>query len=107
MKPLLASALLLLAASPAVLAAGDAAAGKTAFNAHCAACHGADAKGQTPMAKAFQADLDLTGKSVQALKDPGLADIIKNGKGKMPKPPGVTDDDVPNLIAYVRTLAAK
>ena len=107
MKPLLASALLLLAASPAAMAAGDAAAGKTAFNAHCAACHGADAKGQTPMAKAFQADLDLTGKDVQALKDPALADIIKNGKGKMPKPPGVTDADVPNLIAYVRTLAAK
>ena len=103
-KPLLALALLIFSASPAVLAAGDAAAGKTAFNAHCAACHGQDAKGQTPMAKAFDADLDLTSKKVQSLKDPELTDIIKNGRGKMPKPPGVSDDDVPNLIAYLRTL---
>ena len=103
-KPLVASALLIFSFSPALLAAGDAAAGKTAFNAHCAACHGQDGKGQTPMAQAFQADLDLTSKKVQSLKDSELTDIIKNGKGKMPKPPGVTDADVPNLIAYVHTL---
>ena len=103
-KPLLASALLVFSASPALVAAGDVAAGKTAFNTHCAACHGEDGKGQTPMAKAFDADLDLTSKKVHSLKDSEVADIIKNGKGKMPKPPGVTDDDVPNLIAYIRTL---
>ena len=103
-KSLLISALLVFAASPALFAAGNAAAGKTAFSSKCAACHGQDGKGQTPMAQAFQADLNLTSKKAQALKDSEITDIIKNGKGKMPKPPGVTDADIPNLIAYIRTL---
>jgi mono/diheme cytochrome c family protein len=108
MKILAAAAVLVLSASPAALAAGgDAAAGKASFGQHCAPCHGADATGDTPVAKAFNADLNLHDEKAQSLKDSEIADIIKNGKGKMPKPPGVSDDDIPNLIAYIRTLADK
>jgi mono/diheme cytochrome c family protein len=107
MKILMAAALMVMAVSPAVLAAGDAAAGKDAFSAHCTPCHGADAMGNTPVAKAFGADLNLHDAKAQALKDSEIADIIKNGKGKMPKPPNVADADIPNLIAYIRTLADK
>jgi mono/diheme cytochrome c family protein len=107
MKMIIAAALLVLSASPAVLAAGDAEAGKAAFKAHCTPCHGDDAMGNTPVAKAFNADLNLHDQKAQSLKDSEIADIIKNGKGKMPKPPGVADADIPNLVAYIRTLADK
>jgi len=107
MKVIMAAAVLALAVSPAALAAGDAAAGKAVFAQHCTPCHGQDAMGNTPVAKAFNADLNLHDEKAQSLKDADIADIIKNGKGKMPKPPGVTDADIPNLIAYIRTLADK
>lgn len=107
MKIVSAAAILVLTVSPAVLAAGDAAAGKTSFHNHCAICHGDDGLANTPMAKAFNADMDLHDAKAQSLKDSEIADIIKNGKGKMPKPPGVTDDEIPNLIAYIRTFAEK
>jgi mono/diheme cytochrome c family protein len=108
MKIVIAAALLVLSISPRVLAAGgDAEAGKAAFKAHCTPCHGDDAMGNTPVAKAFAADLNLHDQKAQSLKDSEIADIIKNGKGKMPKPPGVADADIPNLIAYIRTLADK
>ena len=107
MKTLMAAAVLVMAASPAVLAAGDAAAGKAVFAQKCALCHGADAMGNTPVAKAFNADLNLHDAKAQALKDSEIEDTIKNGRGKMPKPPGVADADIPNLVAFIRTLADK
>jgi mono/diheme cytochrome c family protein len=107
MKTLMAAAVLVMAASPAVLAAGDAAAGKAVFATKCTPCHGADAAGDTPVAKAFNADLNLHDAKTQALKDSDLEDIIKNGRGKMPKPPGVADADIPNLVAYIRSIADK
>jgi mono/diheme cytochrome c family protein len=107
MKMMIAAALLVLCVSPRVLAAGDAEAGKASFKAHCTPCHGDDAMGNTPVAKAFNADLNLHDTKAQSLKDSEIADIIKNGKGKMPKPPGVADADIPNLVAYIRTLADK
>lgn len=107
MKIAMAAAVLALVVSPAALAAGDAAAGKTVFQQHCSPCHGADAAGNTPVAKAFNADLNLHDQKAQSLKDSEIAEIIKNGKGKMPKPPGVNESDIPNLIAYIRTLADK
>jgi len=111
MKIAMAAAVLALVVSPAALAAGDAAAGKAAFQQHCSPCHGADAMGNTPMAKAFNADLNLHDQKAQSLKDSDIADIIKNGNvgkgGKMPKPPGVNEADIPNLIAFIRSLADK
>ncbi len=111
MKTLMAAAVLALALSPAALAAGDAAAGKATFEQHCSPCHGADAMGNTPMAKAFNADLNLHDQKAQSLTDAQIADIIRNGNtakgGKMPKPPGITEADIPNLVAFIRTLGEK
>ena len=107
MKIAMAAAVLALVVSPAALAAGDAAAGKAVFQQHCSPCHGTDAMGNTPVAKAFNADLNLHDQKAQSLKDSDIEDIIKNGKGKMPKPPGVNEADIPNLIAFIRTLADK
>jgi mono/diheme cytochrome c family protein len=105
MKLAMAAAVLALVVAPAALAAGDAAKGKTVFQQHCSPCHGQDATGDTPIAKAFNADLNLHDQKAQSLKDSDIEFIIKNGKGKMPKPPGVSDADIPDLIAFIRSLA--
>jgi mono/diheme cytochrome c family protein len=107
MKIMMAAALLVISVTPVALAAGDPVAGKAAFQAHCTPCHGADATGDTPVAKAFGADLNLHDQKAQSLKDSDITDIITNGRGKMPKPPGVAPADIPNLVAYIRTLADK
>jgi mono/diheme cytochrome c family protein len=89
-------------------AKGDATAGKDVFTKRCAMCHGPDASGNTPMAKALGATIpDYRSKTVQDLKDAELKKQIVEGKDKMPAQTGLTDDDVANVIAYIRTFAAK
>ena len=98
-----------------ILAIGAAAVGgraaETAGNwtKHCAACHGADGKGQTKAGK--KADVkDLTDAKYQAtftdeqmfkqIKE-GMKD--KNGKEKMKAFGGaLSDDEIKGLVAFVR-----
>ncbi len=92
----------------AAAAKGDAAAGKTIFTNRCAMCHGPDASGNTPMAKALGATIpDYRSKTVQDMKDADLKKQIVEGKDKMPPQTGLSDDDIANVIAYIRTFAAK
>ena len=89
-------------------AKGDPAAGKVVFTSRCAMCHGADASGNTPMAKALGATIpDYRSKTVQDLSDADIKKQITQGKNKMPAQSGVSDDDIANLIAYIRTFAKK
>ena len=89
-------------------AKGDAAAGKTVFTNRCAMCHGPDASGNTPMAKALGATIpDYRSKTVQDMTDADIKKQIVDGKGKMPPQSGLSDDDIANVIAYIRTFAAK
>lgn len=89
-------------------AKGDAGAGKDVFTKHCAMCHGADASGNTPMAKALGATIpDYRSKTVQDMTDADIKKQITQGKNKMPAQTGLTDDDIANVIAYVRTFAKK
>ena len=89
--------------------AGDAEAGRSLFMANCMACHGADADGNGPAARALKppprnfSDPDFwKGKT-----DEDLAQTIRSGR------PGtammafaqLSDDDVANLIAFMRTKA--
>ncbi|OYX44408.1 MAG: hypothetical protein B7Z02_06605 [Rhodobacterales bacterium 32-67-9] len=81
--------------------------GETAFNAKCAACHGANAAGQNGVAPPL----------VHKIYEPGhhgdqaffLA--VENGArahhwpfGNMPPVEGLTRSDVGNIIAYVRAI---
>ena len=60
----------LLPVTAAAAAKGDAAAGKDVFTKRCAMCHGPEASGDTPMAKALGATIpDYRSKTVQDLKD--------------------------------------
>ena len=89
-------------------AKGDATAGKDVFTKRCAMCHGPDATGDTPMAKALGATIpDFRSKTVQDMTDADLKKQILEGKNKMPPQSGLSDDDIANVIAYIRTFAAK
>lgn len=89
-------------------AKGDAAAGKDLFTKRCAMCHGPDATGDTPIAKALGATIpDYRSKTVQDLTDAEIKTQITVGKGKMPPQSGLSDDDIANLIAFIRTFAKK
>ncbi len=77
------------------------------YKSKCQMCHAADGTGNTPAGKAMK---------VPPFSDPALlkasdADLIaatKNGKGKMPAYSGkLTDPEIKELIAYIRTLQKK
>ena len=97
-------------------AAGDAAKGKAKYQEVCAPCHGASGKGDGPAAGGLptkprnHTDAAYMGK----LKDQQIFDVIKKGGqgvGKSPLMPPwggqLSDQEIQNLVAYIRTLARK
>lgn len=79
--------------------------GEGVFLRSCAGCHGPDARGTHPPGFTV-APRDLTDPELQArLDDDALRETVRFGKGRMPAfGAALMDDDVTNLIAYVRTL---
>ncbi|NUM48625.1 MAG: cytochrome c [Anaerolineales bacterium] len=98
---------------PAVSASfGDATAGKAKFESTCIACHGVDAKGMPNLGK----DL-TTSEFVITTGDAELVAFITQGRPPFdtanttgidmpPKGgnPALTEDDLKNIVAYLRTL---
>lgn len=87
-----------------------AATGATLWRKDCASCHGDDGRGDTKMGRKLFIS-DLTDASLQAkFTDEEAAKAIKSGlkdaKGKeiMKAIAGVSDDNVKELVAYVRSL---
>jgi len=83
---------------------------KANYESHCTKCHGADGKGDTKMGKRTGAK-DYSDPKVQAeLKDEAAFKAIKDGlkdkDGKMLMNPteGVSDNDIKELVAYMRTF---
>lgn len=115
------AALLALALGGASAAhAADAAAGKAKYDMFCASCHGPEGKGQGPVGKSldppprdftvgdFKLDADGDG---EAGTDADLKLVIENGAAAYdgsammaPWGPTLSDQDVENLIAYIRSL---
>lgn len=96
-------AIVFLAVSPAVWA-DDAAA---TYKAKCAMCHGPDGKGETPTGKAMKVT-SLVGEEAQKKTDAQLIEVTTNGKNKMPAFKGkLTDDQIKDLIKFIRSLAKK
>ena len=84
---------------------GDAAAGKAAFTKSCVACHAADGAAKEPVAKMLKVEIPHLGsKEVQAKSDADLKKVLTEGYEKMKPVKGLSDKDVANIIAYVRTL---
>jgi len=100
-------AALLLSACAQAGNSGNAAQGKAAFQERCAVCHGADASGHTPIAQALGTIPDYRSNTVQSLTDAQIRAVITGGKGKMPPVKGVSETEITNLIAFIRSLAKK
>jgi cytochrome c553 len=85
--------------------AADAAAGKAVFDKRCKMCHGADGQGNPGMAKVLGTTIqDLGSPEVQKMSDADIKKIITSGKGKMKPVAGLSDADMDNVIAHIRTL---
>ena len=92
---LLACGLITVCAAPAV--AQDAAA---TYKSKCALCHGPEGKGGKMGTR------DFSSPEVKAESDVQLAEIITNGKGKMPRYGGkLKGTEVTELVTYIRSLA--
>jgi mono/diheme cytochrome c family protein len=83
--------------------------GKKLYGIDCAMCHGKDGDGKGDMASDVKNVTDFT--NPDALKnrtDGELFYVIRNGRGEMP-PEGdrAKDDDIWNMVNYIRSLAKK
>ena len=74
------------------------------YKAKCVSCHGPDGKGETAAGKATKAR-DLCSADVKKETDAAWTEIIVKGKNKMPSyDKKVTDAEVKDVIAYMRSL---
>lgn len=83
--------------------------GKKLYGLDCAMCHGNSGDGKGDMASDIKNVTDFTNpESLKNRKDGELFYVIRNGKGDMP-PEGdrAKDDDIWNMVNYVRSLAKK
>ena len=97
---------LFLLSGNALAGGGDAQAGKAVFDTKCKVCHGADGKGNPAVAKAMKVTLpDLTSSGIQSKPDDVLKKQITEGSGKMKPVKGLTDQQITDVIAFIRSLA--
>ena len=76
----------------------------TLYKQKCAACHGADGKGDTPAGKSTKVR-SFADPEVAKMSDDDLAAAIDKGKGKMPGyGKSLKPDEVKAMVAYVRSL---
>ena len=88
--------------------AGDAAAGKDVYTKKCKTCHAEDGHGNDGMAKILKTTIPpLDSDQVQKQSDADIKKVIVEGKGKMKPVPGLSDAEIDNVIAYVRTFKKK
>jgi mono/diheme cytochrome c family protein len=81
--------------------------GADTYKSKCAMCHGADGSGNTPAGKAMKAPSFSDAVLIKAT-DTDLIAATKNGKGKMPAYAGkLTDPQIKDAVAYIRTLQKK
>ena len=65
--------------------------GKALYEANCTGCHGDDATG-------------VSAPGLLDKSDEQFVEAVQNGKGYMPAFPDLSDTDIGNIIAYVRSL---
>ncbi|RME93910.1 MAG: cytochrome c [Verrucomicrobia bacterium] len=93
----------------AALQAADLSKGKAVFDKKCAKCHGKDGKGQTTMGRKLKIKDYTKAESWAKVKDEEAVKAIKegykrNGKKVMPAVKGLSDEDIQNVIAYMKSL---
>lgn len=70
--------------------------GERTYQQQCSACHGAERQGVQPDFPA------LTGIG-QRMSDAAIAEIIRNGRGRMPGFPGLPAETIAHLISFLKT----
>jgi len=98
--------------NPAPASAESVAAGQALFAKNCRFCHGADAKGNGPMAPKDTHPPDLTDAQwTRGSTDGEIFLVIRDGAGPDFKMKGyksrMTDADMWNLVNYLRSLGPK
>jgi len=97
---------LFLLSGNALAGGGDATAGKAVFDTKCKMCHGPDGKGNAALAKAMNVTLpDMTSQATQSKSDDAFKKQIAEGGGKMKPFKGLTDQQITDVIAFIRSLA--
>jgi len=95
--------------SPAKITPESQAKAKKLYGIDCEICHGANGNGKTDVGKSMELKIaDWTDPaSLSGKTDQELFNIIRQGKDKMPAEGDgrAKDDDVWNLIAYIRGLS--
>jgi mono/diheme cytochrome c family protein len=81
------------------LAAGDASAGKAAYDKACKSCHGADGTPNPAIAKMMKVEMKPL-----AASDADVKKVITEGHGKMKPVKTVTGKDLDNVVAYVKSF---
>jgi len=92
----------LIASGMAWAGAGE---GKAVFESKCAPCHGPSGEGKASIAKMYKIEMKHLGsKEIQAKSDADFKKVITGGEGKMKPVSGLSDAQIADVIAYVRTL---
>jgi cytochrome c6 len=74
------------------------------YSSKCKMCHGADGKGNTPVAKTMGVH-DFKSPEVAKESAADMIAVTKNGKNKMPAyKDKLTDDQIKELVTYLRGL---
>jgi len=82
-------------------------AGADTYKSKCQMCHAADGSGDTPAGKSSKVH-PFSSPDVVKMSDDDLVAITKKGKGKMPAYAGkLTDAQITDVVAYIRTLQKK
>jgi mono/diheme cytochrome c family protein len=99
---------LLVLTDPAVASSQDAEPNKTAYELHCALCHGEDGTPVETLEKLVKIEIPHLGSShVQDLSDERIRKVIRKGKGKMNPVQTIPEDEIAGVIAFLRTLSEK
>ena len=95
-----------LVSSPSLMAQqGDAAAGKARYAKSCAGCHGVAGEPKAALAKVLKVEMrHLGAKEVLAKTDAELRKDVVEGVGKMKPVKSLSDQDVSNVIAFMRSF---
>ena len=77
------------------------------FKSKCVLCHAEDGSGSSPSGKALKAK-DLRAPEIQTKSDAEIAEVIAQGRNKMPAFSGkLKPDQIQLLVGYIRQLAKK
>ena len=96
------------AVNPVKPSAASVATGKKKYGYDCAMCHGADGDGKGDLAVDMKLKMNdyRDTATLKTVTDGEMFYVIKNGNGDMPSEADrLSDEDVWNLVNYMRTLA--